>query len=222
MDSKKMIILVLGAFCSCMGVMAQDGKRFHHNVQFAAGLSMGTGSNNVRQDSPGLARRLEYGLDIKIKDAWSVMPGVAYQSLLDKSGFKQVFLDIDYSGAESSYSSETAALFCMARYCFEFNKTRLHLGVGPQVTINTNNPANQYGVATYNPQNPNGSLVGKQKLQRFGFDLVPSAVFTFWNHWLVGVEASIGLRNMMIQYPEHNCTGNVHLFTLMLTTGVAF
>lgn len=222
MDSKKLFILFFAAFFSCMGVMAQDGKRFHHNVQFAAGLSMGMGNNNVSRDSPGLSTRLEYGLDIKVKDAWSVMPGVAYQSLRDKYDFKQDFLDIDYSGGESSYSSGMAALFCMARYCFEFNKTKLHLGVGPQVTINTNHPANQYGVATYNPHNPKGSLVGKQKLQRFGFDLVPSAVFTFWNHWLVGVEASIGLRNMMIQYPEHNCTGNIRLFTLMFTTGVAF
>ena len=137
-----------------------------------AGLFGETG-NQASDVFPGAVLRLSYGLDLKVSEQWSVMPGAGIRAQLGEVNH------IGWVGGDPD-GMAMADLFCQAR------------------------------------------LNGKDKIKKFYLGLQPSIVIQSGKHFQWGFEASVGLRNMLRQYPEYNISGQVHLHNLMVFLGWRF
>ena len=58
-------------------------KRLESNFQLGGGLFLESGYL-AREENPGAVLRLSYGLDIRLDDQWSVMPGVGLRAQLSQ------------------------------------------------------------------------------------------------------------------------------------------
>ena len=207
---KRLIILAL-AFLASNFAYAQKTvipKRLESNIMIGAGLfgETGNGANDV---FPGAVLRLSYGLDIRLAEKWSVMPGAGIRTQLGEVNH------IGWVGGDPDGMC-MADIFCQARCHFEYDGARTVLGIGPQLSYMTV-PDTYYIDA--DPSDPRN---GREKFMRWDIGLQPSMVFQSGKHWQWGVEASVGLRNMLRQYPEYNISGNVHLHNLMFVFGWRF
>lgn len=63
---------------ACISLWSQETssspKRLENNIMIGAGLFGETG-NQASDVFPGAVLRLSYGLDLKVSEQWSVMPG---------------------------------------------------------------------------------------------------------------------------------------------------
>ena len=163
----------------------------------------------AREENPGAVLRLSYGLDIRLDDQWSVMPGVGLRAQLSQiDHFMAVGNDPD--------GMSLADVFVTARYHFESDGTRMVVGLGPALSIMTS--ADTY----YVDADPSDPLDGKEKFKRYDLGLQPSITFLRGKHFQWGFEGSIGLLNAMRQYPEYKRTGSVHMHYLAVTCGWHF
>ena len=86
-------------------------KRLESNFQLGGGLFLESGYL-AREENPGAVLRLSYGLDIRLDDQWSVMPGVGLRAQLSQiDHFMAVGNDPD--------GMSLADVFVTARYHFE-------------------------------------------------------------------------------------------------------
>ena len=180
-------------------------KRLESNIMIGAGLFGETG-NKASNVFPGAVLRMSYGLDVKLGDKWSLMPGAGIRAQLGEVNH------IGWVGGDPDGMS-MADVFCQARFHFESNGDNIVVGLGPQFSYMVS-PDTYYIDA-----DPNDPRDGKEKLD---IGLQPSIVFQSGKHWQWGFEASVGLRNMLRQYPEYNVTGNVHLHNIMFICGRRF
>ena len=133
-----------------------------------------------REENPGAVLRLSYGLDIRLDDQWSVMPGVGLRAQLSQiDHFMAVGNDPD--------GMSLADVFVTARYHFESDGTRMVVGLGPALSIMTS--ADTY----YVDADPSDPLDGKEKFKRYDLGLQPSITFLRGKHFQWGFEGSIGL-----------------------------
>ena len=183
-------------------------KRLESNFQLGGGLFLESGYL-AREENPGAVLRLSYGLDIRVNDQWSVMPGVGLRAQLSQiDHFMAVGNDPD--------GMSLADIFVTARYHFDSNGARMVVGLGPALSFMTS--ADTY----YVDADPSDPLNGKEKFKRYDIGLQPSITFLRGKHFQWGFEGSIGLLNAMRQYPEYNRTGSVHLHYLAVTCGWHF
>ena len=183
-------------------------KRLENHFMIGAGLFGETG-NQARDVYPGAVLRLSYGLDVKLTDKWSLMPGAGIRAQLG---------EVNHIGwvGDDPEGMAMADLFFQARYHFVSADTKTVIGLGPQFSYMVS-PDTYYVDA-----DPNDPRNGKEKFERWDIGLQPSVVFQRRKHWQWGFEASVGLRNMLRQYPENNVSGNVHLHNLMFICGWRF
>ena len=183
-------------------------KRLESNFQLGGGLFLESGYL-AREENPGAVIRLSYGLDIRVNDQWSVMPGAGLRAQLSQiDHFMAVGNDPD--------GMSLADIFVTARYHFDSDGTRMVVGLGPALSFMTS--ADTY----YVDADPSDPLNGKEKFKRYDIGLQPSISFLRGKHFQWGFEGSIGLLNAMRQYPEYNRTGSVHLHYLAVTCGWHF
>ena len=183
-------------------------KRLESNFQLGGGLFLESGYL-AREENPGAVIRLSYGLDIRVNDQWSVMPGAGLRAQLSQiDHFMAVGNDPD--------GMSLADIFVTARYHFDSDGTRMVVGLGPALSFMTS--ADTY----YVDADPSDPLDGKEKFKRYDIGLQPSITFLRGKHFQWGFEGSIGLLNAMRQYPEYNRTGSVHLHYLAVTCGWHF
>ena len=183
-------------------------KRLESNFQLGGGLFLESGYL-AREENPGAVIRLSYGLDIRVNDQWSVMPGAGLRAQLSQiDHFMAVGNDPD--------GMSLADIFVTARYHFDSDGTRMVVGLGPALSFMTS--ADTY----YVDADPSDPLDGKEKFKRYDLGLQPSITFLRGKHFQWGFEGSIGLLNAMRQYPEYNRTGSVHLHYLAVTCGWHF
>lgn len=183
-------------------------KRLESNFQLGGGLFLESGYL-AREENPGAVIRLSYGLDIRVNDQWSVMPGAGLRVQLSQiDHFMAVGNDPD--------GMSLADIFVTARYHFDSDGTRMVVGLGPALSFMTS--ADTY----YVDADPSDPLDGKEKFKRYDIGLQPSITFLRGKHFQWGFEGSIGLLNAMRQYPEYNRTGSVHLHYLAVTCGWHF
>ena len=134
---------------------AQDntaGKRLENNLMIGAGLFGETG-NQARDVFPGAVLRLSYGLDVRLGDRWSVMPGAGIRTQIGEINH------IGWDGGDPDGMS-MADVFCQARYHFESEGARMVISIGPQVSFMTV-PDTYYFDA--DPNDPRG---GKEKFKK--------------------------------------------------------
>ena len=208
---KRYLIITL-SMLFCASVWAQDSfvsKRLESNLTIGAGLFGETG-DQARNLFQGAVLRLSYGLDIKLGGNWSVMPGVGTRTQIG---------NVNRIGSVGGDMEEMslADFFCQARYHFESPEgKRMVVYIGPQFSYSTL-PDTYY--IDWDPSHP---LAGKEKFERWDVGLQPGIVIQSGKHWQWGIEASVGLRNMLLQYPELDVTGSVHLHNLMFIFGWRF
>ena len=207
----KRIAILLAILLTGTGARAQEnagGKRLESNIQIGTGLFAETGQWG-REEFPGAVLRLSYGLDVWLSEKWSVMPGAGIRAQMGQINH------IGWVGGDPDGMS-MADLFCQARYHFDADGTKMVVGFGPQLSFMTS--TDRY----YVDADPGDPLNHKEKFKRCDIALQPSVVFQTGKHFQWGFEASLGLRNMMRQYPEYNRTGSIHLINVMVTCGWRF
>ena len=207
---KRIIIIVLTMLAGipAWSQTQPSQKRLENQIMIGAGLFGETG-NRARNVFPGAVLRLSYGLDVKIGDKWSLMPGAGIRAQLGEVNH------IGWGGGDPD-GMAMADLFCQARYHLVSEGTKMVVGLGPQFSYMVS-PDTYYIDA-----DPNDPRDGKEKFKRWDIGLQPSIVFQSGKHWQWGFEASVGLRSMMRQYPEYNVSGRVHLHNIMFICGWRF
>lgn len=207
---RSIVTIALLAISICL-VSAQENpswKRLENNIMLGGGLFLESGYL-AREENPGAVLRLFYGLDIRLDDQWSVMPGVGLRAQLSQiNHFMAVGNDPD--------GMSLADVFVTARYHFESDGSKMVFGLGPVLSFITS-PDTYYVDA-----DPNDPLNGKEKFNRYDIGIQPSITFLRGKHFQWGFEGHIGLLNTMRQYPECNRTGSVHLHNLSVTCGWHF
>jgi len=169
-------------------------KRLDNNIQLGVGIS---GSNS---GDTGLASKLSYGLDIYFNDSWSIMPSIGYMTY-DEQIFYFGMDGGDFDMFETISFSLTP----------KFHKDRFNIGVGPYYSRIINNET------YYIDWDPNDPLGGKSEVGKFDYGILPSISYDVRKHWRFGVEAMIGIPNIMIQYPEYDVSGTRRLKAIMAT-----
>ena len=80
---RPIITIALLAISVCM-VSAQENpswKRLENNIMLGGGLFLESGSQSYG-NNPGAVLRLSYGLDVRLNETWSVMPGAGIRAQL--------------------------------------------------------------------------------------------------------------------------------------------
>ena len=226
---------------SLASIRAQEVKKVESNLMFNSGTFFETGSyggnfnwgvlfSSTNSFRPlyllygGHVTRLSYGLDIRMSDHWSLMPGVGARvqtaSLLGMFG---VGGDFDIMAA--------ADAFCVLRYHIPIGEDQIIIGLGPDVSYLSKD-------TYYIDADPADPRNGKRKFYRFDYGIQPSVTFRTGKHWQWGLEANIGLRNMRIPYElsyipsgpyaylqeptQISVKGSTYLHTISLTCGFNF
>ena len=198
------LALLIGASARSQGTT----KLLESNFMIGAGLFGETG-NRARDVFPGAVLRLSYGLDVRIGENWSVMPG---------AGLRTQDGNVNMLGAVGADFDDLpmADVFCQARYHFEADGIAMVVYAGPQFSYMVSN--DRYYIDA-DPSDPRG---GKEKFKTWDIALQPGIIFRSGKHWQGGFEASVGLRNMRRQYPEYGVSGCVRLHNLMFVCGWRF
>ena len=174
-----------------------DGKRLESNFQMAAG---GYSQSGSRADifTWGLAVNLSYGLDIRLDERWSLMPGIGARLL------SQGILEPRAVGADHD-DFNYYDLFLCARYRYEMEGTRFIVSLGPE--LSKEKFRDTYFLDA-DPSDPRNNVV---KVKPYDFGLRPAWAVEVGRHWRFGVEGHIGLRNVLTQRSDLNLTGSLHL-----------
>ena len=80
---RPIVTIALLAISVCM-VSAQENpswKRLENNIMLGGGLFLESGSQSYG-NNPGAVLRLSYGLDVRLNEKWSVMPGAGLRAQL--------------------------------------------------------------------------------------------------------------------------------------------
>lgn len=206
------ILFVIATLQAGLFASAKTGlprKPLENNVQFGFGVYLESGEANTIHRNPGQVWKLSYGLDIRLSDCWSVMPGVSWRVQGGSLPFVRSALGV------STASMSVADVFCQGRYLISTDNLNLVLGLGPMFSIMTSTDK-------YYFEDPNiresRSYSGCDRLKRWDVGLMPSVSFLIGMHLSLGLEGSFGLTNMLVQYSdtEHPVTGNVHLSNVLL------
>ena len=111
---RPIITIALLAISVCM-VSAQENpswKRLENNIMLGGGLFLESGSQSYG-NNPGAVLRLSYGLDVRLNETWSVMPGAGIRAQL---GDIRHFMCI--GGAPDGMAM--ADVFVVGRYHFDY------------------------------------------------------------------------------------------------------
>ena len=210
---KKCIYLIIAlSFIPLTTAFAQEsrlsGKRLQNSFQITGGLFSESGSM-AHDVFPGVILRFSYGLDIKINNDWSIMPGAGIRSQVGEVNH------LGWIGGDPD-TMGMADFYCQARYHLQADGTWMSIGLGPQISYMTE-PDTYYIDA-----DPNDPLNGKEKFTRWSFSIFPSITFLEGKHFQWGFEGNIGLSNSMKQYPQLKRTGSIRFQYIALTCGWHF
>jgi hypothetical protein len=183
-------------------------RLLENNLIIAAGLFGETG-NRAQDVFPGAVLRLSYGLDVRVGESWSVMPGAGIRAQLAKVN------QIRWDGGDPDGMS-MADVFCQVRCHFESSGDNVVIGLGPQFSYMVSPDTYYIDADPADPRN------GREKFKKWDIGLQPSLVFQRGKYFQWGFEAGVGLRNMLRQYPEYEVSGNVHQHYLAFICGWRF
>jgi len=206
-DMKKSLLFLFAIAWSFIAFAQEPAsyKRLESNIQLAGGMFTESG-NSAHDVFPGAVLRISYGLDVRLNENWSLMPGIGTRAQAAEINH------IGWVGGDPD-SMEMIDFFCQGRYHFEADGTRMVAGFGPQLSYM--NGMDWY----YVDADPNDPIDGKDKFTRWSVSLLPSISFLQGKHFQWGFEASFGLSNSMKQYPEYNRTGTILLHYFAVTCG---
>lgn len=184
---KLLVAIVIFHFCF-IALFAQENRMTHH-IRISAGAFVESGD---RFQSPGLAASLRYGADFRLNDHFSLMPGLGIRA--QKAGLA------NWGNLGGGYDGLSFGdIVVQLRYRWE----DLIIGLGPGLSFTLTNM--QYGIEmTGRADSP---LLGKPVFAPVDVSIVPSVSTPLGAHWELGVEAVVGLRNMLVNYEGANIGG---------------
>ena len=206
---KRIVISIIAVLAIAVVARAQEkGKRIENIFQVGGGLFLESG-NYDSGNNPGLALRLSYGMDFKIDESWSIMPGIGTTAMIgDIRHIGWVGGDVDFYSCVDT--------FCDVRFHTESEGSRIVLGLGPSFYFSDQQDTYYIDADPSDPRNQD------LKFRKFGFGLRPSIFFEHGKHFKWGIEGNIGLRNMRIPHPEHNITQATRFNNILLVVGFGF
>ena len=200
------------ALLTCISLFAKEPegqKLFYNNVYVSGGVFLESGLNS-RGQNPGTVQMLSYGLDIHLKDKWSIMPGADIRIMISD------YLHRNYEGNDRDFLGYFD-IFCIAKCHSEEFKAAY--GIGPSIGYDCLvSPPESYYI-NGDPSDPRNGL---RKFKGIDLSLRPSITYYPAKFITFGIEGSIGLLNAMIQYPDINCTGVIHLHYVAAFFGFRF
>ena len=208
---KKLVFLFTLLYLAGLGASAQEKRPFQRiesNAQIGGGLFLETGEDcRIRYQNPGIVLRLSYGLDIRFHENWSLMPGVGIRTQMGGVlNLKKVERQKDLVD-----NMALADFFVTARYHLDSNRQRIIFGLGP---------AFSYMIL---PVHYRDSNFTSEKFRRFDMGIQPSVTFLHGEHFQWGLEASIGLKDLLIRYMDINTPfSSTYLNYLAVTCGWHF
>lgn len=207
---KKVLVFSLAGLLS-FGAAAQP-RACQSVFQAGMGLFVETtdGFIDIVDQEPGVVLKFSYGLDIPVAGSWSVLPGI---------GLRDQAADIRharwYGGDPDGLLY--ADVFTLARWHFtSADGTRTVFCIGPDLSYELSKET------YYIDADPWDDLSGKRKYKPWDIGLLAGIAFEKGSHWQFGAETCLGLRNLLIQYPDLYRTGTRHFHTLMFTCGYRF
>lgn len=196
---------------SVLSLAAQENKRFENNILLGTGVSLESGERAV-DHNPGLVFRLSYGLDIRLNERWSVMPGAGLRG----QGGPVRHIGRSYDGGDDD-SMSLADLFVFGWFhVLESEGSPAAIGIAPVISY-TIDPDKYYFDA-----DPSDPLCGKEKFNRIDVGIRPCIRYFTGRHFQWGLEGHIGLMNALCQYPEYNRTGTTRLHYVAVFCGWLF
>jgi len=220
----KRALFILFFFLITINSLQAQEKRVESNIQLSQGLFFESGSGRILWSLKNPSKwtalyyltssstRLSYGLDIRLGGPWSLMPGLGLRNDIES------LMLIGAIGGDIDLLLSADA-FCSLRYHLDAGKVGIVFGLGPDVSYIIDQSG--YYLDAY----PDDPLNGKDKFYRFDYAVQPSITFRAGKHWQWGLEATIGLRNMRIPYPQYpdSPVGSPHRFDrFSLTCGFHF
>lgn len=169
-------------------VQAQD-RLLETDIQFGLG-----GFSSISQDA-GAVIQASLGLDIRLNERFSLMPFV---------GARLMSEGLLYIGAEGADYDFFNMLELGAAVRYHFADAPVILGVAPYFSHMSDQDT------YYVDADPSDPLNGQPKLKPSDFGFKPGVYVDIRKHMRLGLEASIGLKNSLIQYPEYHRTGTWH------------
>lgn len=216
---KKVTLTLVVLFVVALGgLQAQNDKRVESNLQLSLGNFIETTDYPFEFRQPyvkgllyslftTMSLRLSYGLDIRMDEQLSLMPGAGLRAQTT-SILPAIGGDIDMLAS--------ADAFCTLRYHLDAGKIKILLGLGPDVSFLF------YQKPYYIDADPDDPLNGQKKFHNVDYSILPSLTFRAGEHWQWGLEGSIGLRNMRIQYPDWDVNYVNRFNSVSLTCGFHF
>lgn len=202
MKKSHILFLFIVLLCSFTAVAQQS--KISHEVKLGGGFFLESGTD---AQTPGVAARVGYGIDIPFASHISVMAGVGIGSQLANI----VYLKADGVSADHFIFADA---LCQLRYNLQWERHALSLGIGPFLAVGLNQM--EYGVEMMGT-----GYMGKEKYRRLNPCLLPSVSFYLNGHWMIGAEAFVGLSNVRIRYGEAS-HASTYLHTVALTLGYRF
>jgi hypothetical protein len=184
---KKIILLLTFVFLGFVWASAQEAG-VRHEIALSGGVFLESGTD---AQSPGVALRFRYGVDIPLENGWSVMPG---------AGVRTQFADIRHVNNQlDGYPNQDylyyADVFCQIRYQISGINIPVVFGLGPIMSVALTKT--KLGIT---PDGPSGL----DKYHMLDLGLYPNLSFYLGGHWLVGLEAIVGLRNMRVHHDDND------------------
>lgn len=184
---KKIILLLTLVFLGFVWSSAQE-LMVRHEMALSGGIFLESGT---AAQSPGVALRLRYGVDIPLGNGWSIMPGAGARTQL--ADIRHVNNQLDgYPNPDNLYYAD---MFFQARYQISGISVPLVFGLGPIMSIALTKT--KLGIT---PDGPSGL----EKYHMLDLGLYPNLSFYLGDHWLLGLEAIIGFRNMRVHHDDND------------------
>ncbi|MBO4752958.1 MAG: PorT family protein [Bacteroidales bacterium] len=191
---RKIIIFIL-FLITLFSVSAQE-KRWENNFYLGQGFIL---DYKDGEGEEGVSIVAGYGLSYRMSPHWSVMPGVAYRSVIEGALY-EYFDGYDYD----SFSFLDVPF--LVRYHTGVGKRYFTFGFGPVLSFCTNNDT------YYMDADPRSPLNNLNKCKTFSLGLQPTASYQFARHFSVGIDGYICLTNLK----QHHglSSGGIHIHSL--------
>ena len=177
----------------------QAAKAQEKRVEFSFGASLGLSASNVSSNSNGLSTKIDINADYYFSPNWSLMSGVG----LWVDG---LVMDEDLNGSDDDRGLFLSIpLIARYHFCLRNSNHQLVFGLGP--ALNFTLKRGEYNL-NYDTTSP---LFGREKLNKLGLSLQPSAMYRF-NNVAFGIEGNIGLVNMQKRYGLTN--GSLYFYNV--------
>lgn len=201
MKTTRRLFLACALLCMALSAQAQHRPITHHAF---AGLGLLIDSEGSHSNV-GITAKAGYGMNIRLSERWSVMPGVGVREMTERPFYDEdggdddhfVFLDVPV----------------MLQYHLSATPDGWMFGLGPVFSFCLDNEHHYVNAI------PDGYYSEQNKIHTFSVGVQSGVAYQF-KHFRIGIEGNIGLAD--IARKDKRFTESKHLHDVMLVVGYRF